>query len=172
MDILLKGGNLIREISPRSERQRTWLEISIDAKSIPPYPLRLPPNAMRQGSPWLPKMAIESAIFQLRKSAFSAKDIAMGYEPSYDKVGKYQGYKSLQELCAALQAENVHFEALALILMHLLRYKWVPTPRLPPRHCLLPKWTGGQRYVCATAQHVRRADAFVWRRHDCQIEKL
>jgi hypothetical protein len=110
LDILLKGGNLIREIPPQGEGQRTWLEISVDAKTIPPYPLRLPPNPMLQGSPYLPKMAIESAIFRLRKASFLAEDIAMGFDPSYDKVSKYQCYQSFDELCLALQAENVHFE--------------------------------------------------------------
>jgi hypothetical protein len=110
LDILLKGGSLVFEIPPQIDGQRSWLEISIDAESIPPYPLRLPPNAMLQGSPYLPKLAIESAIFKLRKSSFSAEDIVMGFDPSCDKVGKYQHYKSLHELFLALQAENVHFE--------------------------------------------------------------
>lgn len=110
LEILLKGGRLVKEIFPQCNGLHSWLEISINSENIGPYPLRVPPSAMLQGSPYLPKMAIESAIFRLRKSSFAAEDIAMGFDPSYDSVGKYQHHQSFDELCLALQAENVHFE--------------------------------------------------------------
>lgn len=52
LEILLKGGRLVKEIFPQCNGLRSWLEISINSENIGPYPLRLPPYAMLQGPPY------------------------------------------------------------------------------------------------------------------------
>ncbi|ENX5421858.1 TPA: hypothetical protein SMP81_003766 [Proteus mirabilis] len=105
--VLLKGKTLLKELSLNDEEYRAWLEIVLQDKVKPAYPFRTEPNAMIGHSPYSNICDESKAKFKVRTSYFLTSDIENGFDPSYDRVGKYIYLSSIDELFNYLNAKNL-----------------------------------------------------------------
>lgn len=107
---LLRGRTLLKEVASESDKDRTWVKISLQNELMPAYPFRTEPNAMIGHSPYSNICNESDAKFKIRTSSFLAEDIENEFDPSYDNVGEYIKLDSIDALITYLSASNLKLD--------------------------------------------------------------
>ncbi|QTF10886.1 hypothetical protein HC231_19565 [Brenneria izadpanahii] len=100
----------MKEFNEGNDDYRSWIELSLQDDLKPSYPFRTEPGAMLGGSPYSNSCNESDAKFKLRVSHFLAEDIENGLDPSYDRVGNYIYFYSIDELMEQLSKYGIELK--------------------------------------------------------------